>query len=202
MSASFQQSAVGPMTYPAQGTWNRLLFKSPLIYWRMGLGPILGRVMLVLTTWGRKSKCPRHTGLSFTAGNGTLYVASGWGARTDWFQNIQVDPHVTVQTGRRAYSALARQVTDLEEFAAVAHLLFQTGGDSHFRPWLASLGIAYEVDDLIAKHERTYLVALDPTDEPGPPPLPTDLTWVWGVLLVSFASGWLLGRYAGRTRQR
>lgn len=41
MTSDFQQKANGAMTYPAKGTLNRLLFKSPLICWRMGLGQIM-----------------------------------------------------------------------------------------------------------------------------------------------------------------
>ncbi len=182
------------MTYPAPWTLNRSLFKTPLIWWRMGLGPALGRWMLVLTTWGRRSRLPRHSMLSYTPYGGRVYLISGWGGRSDWYQNITADPHVTVQLGRGAYSALARRVTDVEEYAAVMGLLLQTGGDTHFRPWLKSLDIAYDRDDLIAKRDRVHVVALDPTGGPGPPPMPADLRWVWGVIVGLLAVGWWLGR--------
>lgn len=202
MSSPFHQQATGAMTYPAPWTLNRLLFKTPLIWWRMGLGPALGRWMLVLTTWGRRSRLPRHSMLSYTPYGGRVYLISGWGSRADWYQNITADPHVTVQAGRGAYNALARRVTDVEEHAAVMGLLLQTGGDTHFRPWLKSLDIAYDLDDLTAKRDRVYLVALDPTGEPGPPPMPADLTWVWGVIVGSFAAGWWLGRSSGHSRRK
>ncbi|MCC7354365.1 MAG: nitroreductase family deazaflavin-dependent oxidoreductase [Anaerolineae bacterium] len=194
MSSSFQQKATGAMTYPARQTLDRLLFKSPLIWWRMGLGPLLGRTMLVLTTWGRKSGLPRYTVLSYTVVNGKVYVGSGWGSRADWYRNIQANPRITVQIGKRTYSAFARRVEDVDEFRAVMQRLLETGGDSHFRSWLRSLDIAYDLNDLVAKRDRVHQVALDPTDEPGPPPLEADLTWVWGVMLVSFAVGWMMGR--------
>ncbi len=194
MSETYEQNATGAMTYPAQGTLNRVLFKTPLIWWRMGLGTLVGRSMLVLTTWGRRSKTPRHTMLSSVAHGGQMYVVSGWGECSDWYRNTLADPRVTVQTAERTYGARARRVSDVEEFTAVERIVFQTGGDTHFRPWLASLGIAYDLDDLIAKRDRVHLVALDPSDEPGPPPLPIDLTWVWPAILASFAAGWVLGR--------
>jgi hypothetical protein len=74
--------------------------------------------------------------------------------------------------------------------------VLETGGDSHFIPWLESLDIAYDLDDLVAKRDRVYMVALDATDEPGPPPMPVDLKWVWGVMLASFVAGWLMGRFS------
>ena len=73
MTEKYQQKASGSMTYPKKGTLNRLNFKSPLIWWRMGLGPLMshqalaGNKMLVLTSWGRKSQLPRHTMLTYVS---------------------------------------------------------------------------------------------------------------------------------------
>jgi hypothetical protein len=81
-------------------------------------------------------------------------------------------------------------------------LLLEGGGDSHFKPWLESLGIQLEIDDVVAKGERVYLVALDPSDEAGhPPPMAVDLKWVWVVIASSFVSGWLLRCWASKPSQ-
>ncbi len=191
----FQQKATGQMTYPAKGTVNRFLFKSPVLWWRMGLGPILKPFMLLLTMWGRKSHLPRNTMLSYTLHDGKAYLISGWGERTDWYQNITADPHVTVQRIKNPYHAIARRVVDVPEYSAVMGIMLHTGGDTHFRPWLKSLGIAYDLDDLIRKRDRVYLVALDPTDQAGPPPMASDLKWVWGVVLIAAAVVWLIGEF-------
>ena len=206
MTGQYHQQATGAMAYPTSGTLNRVLFKTPLIWWRMGLGPLMGRgafiyPMLLLTTWGRKSCLPRHTLLSATALNGTMYVGAGWGERADWVRNLQADPHVTVQLGYMrsnppygpVYYALARRVTDLDEFTSLANHLLETGGDSHMLPYLQSLGIEFNLDDLIAKRQRLYQFALEPTDQPGPPPMEVDLKWVWAAMSASFALGWLTG---------
>lgn len=196
MPSTFQQNAVGPMTYPARWTLNRLLFKSPVIWWRMGLGSLLWRRMLLLTTWGRRSRLPRHTMLSHTLHGGKAFLISGWGARTDWYQNIAADPQTTVQLGRNPYSAIARRVVHVEEFATVMRILLRTGGDSHFRPWLKSLDIEYDLDDLVAKRDRIYLIALDPNDQHGPPAMASDLTWLWAVILAGMVIvGLLMQRF-------
>jgi hypothetical protein len=68
------------MTCPPQGTFNRMLIKSPLVWWRMGLGSVLERSMQVLTTWGRKTHTPRWTMLAYTMlEDGNVYVGAGWG---------------------------------------------------------------------------------------------------------------------------
>lgn len=186
------------MTYPANRTLNRLMFKLPVIWWRMGLGPIQGHWQLVLTTWGRKSNLPRHTLLTYTAYQGKAYVISGWNERSDWYQNIAANSHVTVQSSSGTYGASARRVSDSDEYRAVMELTFRSGGDSHFRPWLQSLDIAHDLGDVIAKRERVFLIALDPVPDAGPPAMPVDLKWVWGVMGISFVLGWLLGRFAAR----
>jgi deazaflavin-dependent oxidoreductase (nitroreductase family) len=134
----YRQEVAGSMTYPQRGTLNRVIFKVPLIWWRMGLGPLLshealaGNKMLVLTTWGRKSQSPRHTMLSFVVAGERIYVCSGWGAKSDWYKNILANPEVTLQVGRRVYSARARRVREIDEFQQIAQEMFATGGDTHF----------------------------------------------------------------------
>jgi deazaflavin-dependent oxidoreductase (nitroreductase family) len=199
MTKNDDQKASRAMTYPKKGTLNRMLFKTPLILWRMGLGGMLshealsGSRMLVLTSWGRKSQKPRHTMLSYVLAGGREYVSSGWGARTDWYKNILANPHVTVQAGPKSYGAKARRVQDNDEFKRIAQEMFETGGDSHFAAWLESFGIEYDLQDMIDKKEQLYLVAFDKGEEtgPNPPPLPIDLKWIWGVGLLILICIWL-----------
>ena len=45
------------------------------------------------------------------------------------------------------------------------------------------------VDSVIAKRERVHLLALDPSDQPGPPALARDLVWIWplGIAILALA---------------
>lgn len=184
----FKQDPSPSMAYPGKGTFNRLFFKTPLFLWRTGLGPLLshpllgGSRMLALTTRGRKSGLPRHTMLSYAPAGGKDYVCSGWGERSDWVKNIQADPLVTVQVGRYTYSGRAYRVQDREEFTTVAEAMFLTGGDSHFKPWLASYGIDYDLEDMIAKRDRLVVFGFEPAAKTGPAPLTADLRWIWLLL--------------------
>ena len=176
------------MAYPARGSIKRILFKLPLILWRLGFGGYLshpargGSKMLVVTTSGRKSGLPRHTMLSYILFRGKEYVVSGWGERSDWVKNILSDPLVTIQAGGKIYSAQASRLLDPAEFLAAASSLFDSGGDSHFEEWLDSLGIEHDLDDFLEKQDRVYLLGFDRVDEDGPDPLPADLLWIWAVL--------------------
>jgi len=194
VTGPYRQDASGPMTYPARRSLNRVLFKTPVIWWRLGLRPLLWRTMILVTAWGRKSHTPRYTMPSYTLHAGKPYLISGWGPRTDRYQNIHADPHVTDQLGGKPFSAIARRVERVAEFATVMQIMLRGGSDSHFRPWLMFLGIAYDIDDLTAKRERVYLVSLEPTQEPGPPAMKADLAWLLPVLVLAVALGVFLLR--------
>jgi deazaflavin-dependent oxidoreductase (nitroreductase family) len=176
------------MTYPRRGTLYRILYKIPLVLWRLGFGSYLshpargGSKMLVLTARGRKSGLPRHTMLSYILYDGKEYVVSGWGERSDWVKNIQADPMVTIQAGGKIYSAHASRLLDPEEFKGAARSLFDSGGDSHFEDWLDGLGIDQNLEDLLEKQDRVYLMGFERVEEDGPDPLPADLLWIWAVL--------------------
>jgi deazaflavin-dependent oxidoreductase (nitroreductase family) len=78
--------------------------------YRRGLGPT--RMVLLLTTTGRKSGLPRLTPLQFEEINGDFYIASARGQEADWFKNLQAAPEVQVQIGDREFNAIAEPVTD------------------------------------------------------------------------------------------
>jgi deazaflavin-dependent oxidoreductase (nitroreductase family) len=193
---AFEQHKEGAMTYPAQGTLGRLFFKAPLVLWRMGLGSVIGEIapVMILTARGRKSGLPRHTGLAYEQIEGIRYANSAWGAESDWYRNVVADPHVTLQTGEGVEHAYAYRVTDLDEYKKVAAWLLEYSKDPFLESWLESVDIAHDLDDMIAKRDRVYLVGFRPADEPGPAPLEKDLVWLWPVLAVTFVLGWLLGR--------
>jgi deazaflavin-dependent oxidoreductase (nitroreductase family) len=86
------------------------IYKSPL----RGL---FGRVILMLTTTGRKSGLPRMTPLQYERIDGDYYLGSARGARADWFRNIQADPCVHVQVGAQEFDARAEAVTDPQRIA-------------------------------------------------------------------------------------
>jgi deazaflavin-dependent oxidoreductase (nitroreductase family) len=78
----------------------------------LGLGPLIGRLVLLLTTTGRKSGLPRVTALQYEEIDGAIYLGSSKGARADWFQNLVANPCVTVRVKARQFSGRAQPVTD------------------------------------------------------------------------------------------
>ncbi|CAG0928579.1 Deazaflavin-dependent nitroreductase [Thermoflexales bacterium] len=81
-------------------------------FYALGLGPLIGRLILLLTTTGRKSGLPRVTALQYEEVDGAIYVGSSKGTRADWFQNLLASPRVTVRVKSRQFSGMAQPVTD------------------------------------------------------------------------------------------
>jgi deazaflavin-dependent oxidoreductase (nitroreductase family) len=78
----------------------------------LGLGPLVGRLVLLLTTTGRKSGLPRVTALQYEEVDGAIYLGSSRGARADWFQNLVANPCVSIRVKSRQFSGTAEAVTD------------------------------------------------------------------------------------------
>lgn len=94
---------------PPQGL-SRILFRAPLILYRLGLGPLLGGRFLLLHHVGRKSGLERQAVLEVVDDDrqsDTYFVASGFGRQSQWFKNVQVNPLVTIQVGPRRLEARA-----------------------------------------------------------------------------------------------
>jgi len=96
----------------------------PLSFWRKmrafsgrlipllerGMGP--KRLVLLLTTTGRKSGLPRVTPLQYEEHGGNIYIASARGVKADWFKNLQADPQVQYRIGGQSTAAVAEPITD------------------------------------------------------------------------------------------
>jgi deazaflavin-dependent oxidoreductase (nitroreductase family) len=80
--------------------------------YRLGLGPLVGRLILLLTTTGRKSGLPRLTALQYEEVDGEFYLGSSRGAKADWYRNIQANPRVQVQVKGRRLEGSAEPVSD------------------------------------------------------------------------------------------
>ena len=87
---------------PPPTGWKRFAARLPIRLYRMGLGGLLGKRFVLLNHVGRKSGKLRQVVLEVVDRNpatNTLYLASGWGKKSQWYQNIAKTPDVTVQLG-------------------------------------------------------------------------------------------------------
>lgn len=117
----------------------------------IGLGPIIGRLILLLTTTGRKSGVPRTTALQYEAVDGAIYIASSKGTRADWFQNLVANPCVTVRVKSRQFAGRAELVTDPVRIADFVEL--------RLRRHPRMVGMILKSDGLSATPSRAELEA-------------------------------------------
>ena len=101
---------------PAVTGLRRYLFRSPIALFRVRLGWLFGGALLLLTHTGRSTGTPRQTVLEVPLRDDSrvLYIASGWGTTTDWYQNLLADPRVGVTVGARRFAAIAQPLTPHE----------------------------------------------------------------------------------------
>ena len=90
----------------------RFIKLPPRILYALGLGPLYGKLVLLLTTTGRRSGRRRVTPLQYEEIEGAIHVASALGTRADWFRNIIADPRVGVRVRSRRFAGIAEPVTD------------------------------------------------------------------------------------------
>jgi deazaflavin-dependent oxidoreductase (nitroreductase family) len=99
----------------------RFGLRLPIWLYRLRLGWLLGHRFLMLTHTGRKSGKPHHAVIEvvrYDKDTDTYYVVSGWGKRSDWYQNLIHFPNVTIQVGTRKFHAMAEFIP-LEQSAEI-----------------------------------------------------------------------------------
>ena len=96
--------------------WKIIKYPPQFLY-AIGLGPIYGRMVLLLTTTGRKSGLPRVTPLQYEEINGCIYIGSARGTKADWYRNIVANPKVNIRVRRRQFDGAAEPVTDPGQIA-------------------------------------------------------------------------------------
>ncbi len=107
--------------------WRRYVWRAPIYLYRIGLGPLLGKRFLLLTHTGRKSGLPRQAVIEivrYDPEEEVYYVASGFGATSDWYRNLQAHPQATIQIGNKTYPVRARFLSPEEsgeEMVRYAH---------------------------------------------------------------------------------
>ena len=95
----------------------RLMRIPPRLAYAVGLGSLIGRRVLLLTTTGRKSGKPRVTPLQYDEIDGIFYIGSARGDKSDWYRNILADPKVEVRVKSRRFTGLAEAIADVERVA-------------------------------------------------------------------------------------
>ena len=117
----------------------------------IGLGPLVGRIILLLTTIGRKTGLPRITPLQYEEVDGAYYVGSARGVKADWFCNLRTNPEVEVHVKSLRFRGIAEPITDPVRIADFLEL--------RLRRHPTMVGKILEAEGLPARPDRTQLEA-------------------------------------------
>jgi len=85
-------------------------WRLPIWIYRLHLGWLVGHRALLLTHKGRVSGKDRTAMLEvikYDKATNTHYVASGFGKKSDWYQNISKTPDVVIQVGSKKFPVQA-----------------------------------------------------------------------------------------------
>jgi len=106
----------------------------PIWLYRLNLGWLLGERFLLLEHRGRKSGISRQAVIEVVdhdVQKGSYIVAAAWGHQSDWYKNIEAEPHVKIGVGTRRFPAFAKTLSPDD---AVPHLnAYATKHPSAFR---------------------------------------------------------------------
>jgi deazaflavin-dependent oxidoreductase (nitroreductase family) len=92
----------------------RFFLRFPIWLYRLHLGWLLGDRFVMFRHIGRKSGLPRYTVVEVVRhdrSTDTYTIASGWGEKSDWFQNIQKEPEILLYIGRRQMAATVNRLS-------------------------------------------------------------------------------------------
>ena len=101
---------------PPQGL-SRIMWRLPILLYKVHLGWLLGDRFLLLIHIGRVSGETRQAVLEVIRHDKAeivYYVASGFGEKSDWFRNLQKNPKVTIQVGKHRMDVQAERLPQEE----------------------------------------------------------------------------------------
>ncbi|MEU8230479.1 nitroreductase family deazaflavin-dependent oxidoreductase [Actinoplanes sp. NPDC048967] len=147
----------------------RLLLKAPLAVYRIGLGALFGHRLIRLEHVGRRSGRVHNVVLEVVDHDpvaGTLTVASGFGARADWYRNLLAHPRTRITVGNHRRTATARRLSSDE--GARCMVAYARRHRRMGRRLARFMG--YEVDgsdqDFAALGRRLPFIRLEPSGDP------------------------------------
>ena len=152
---------------------NRLLkffFKVPVWIHKMGFGGwerLIGAQWMLITTIGRKTGKRRETMvdvMDHDKTTDTYYIEAAYGARADWYKNIQSNPIFEAHVGRRKFKARTGALTT--EGAGEMLVRFYRQIPAYTRSVMAMAGMKFkDEDELRVIGKDLTLLAVKPERE-------------------------------------
>jgi len=172
-----------------QGDRLRRLFKignrMMVQFWRLGLGLHLnalpkyaGQIMVVQHT-GRKSGKVYQTPVNYAMVNGEIYCMAGFGAETDWYQNILANPQVEIWLPESWWAGIAEEIFEQKIRLPILRKVLIASGFAAKVFGIYEDQISDEDLDLLTRNYK--LLRIRRTTARTGPGGPGSLAWIWPV---------------------
>lgn len=156
---------------------------APIYAWRFGLGPIVGRYVMIITQMDHKTGNPSKTSIDFFEMNGIKYVANSLGVQSPWYRNILANPRVSIQTSDGTEQMVAVPISQDDELITIIEWLIARN-PKFIKRYVQEFGVQPTRKDILQHKKDLIFLRFDPTSEPTPRGLDVDLAWIWPILLL------------------
>jgi deazaflavin-dependent oxidoreductase (nitroreductase family) len=95
----------------------RWFFRAPIGLYRAHLGGLMGHRFVLIEHVGRTSGLLRRVVVEvvrYDPATDSVIVSSGWGEKSQWFQNLRAQPDVTIMLGNRRIDVHAQRLSPEE----------------------------------------------------------------------------------------
>lgn len=152
------------------GQLQKFFFKVPVILHKIGLSGwerLIGAQWMLITHIGRKSG-KRYDSMvdvmDYDKASDTYYIEAAYGARADWYKNIQANPVFEAKVRRRKFKARAGALTT--EGASEMLVQFYRNKPAYTRSVMAMAGMKFRDEgELRELGKNLTLLAIKPEKE-------------------------------------
>ena len=148
----------------------KFFFKVPLYVHKMGLGgweKLIGAEWMLIATTGRKTGKRREAMvdvMDYDKSSDTYYIEAAYGARADWYRNMQSHPVFEAQVGRRKFHARAAPLSSADTGEMLVQ--FFRRKPAYTRSVMAMVGMKFkDEDELRTLGSNLTLLAVYPEKE-------------------------------------
>ncbi len=116
-----------PIPYPDK-PFIRMHYPIPILLYQLGLGKLIGKHILIISTIGRKSGKVRRRPIEYHQKGDWIYAISGFAQDPDWYRNLLAHPYVALQNDQVTRQVFARRLESEAEWEGALEYLTKSPG--------------------------------------------------------------------------